>query len=157
VTSGAQVFINGGSGGVGIYGIQIAKAIGCSVTTTRSGGNIDLCKSLGADEVMDYRTRNIVETLKAGSKRYDLIVDNVFMDPQLYWSCHEYLKPEGRYVTIVGSPKFSLIKDTSSFMPWPSFLGGAAKEVSVGWAHSKCAALRANCRMDQARSCQSSY
>ena len=84
VESGANVFINGGSGGVGNYGIQIAKAVGCSVTTTCSGANVNLCKSLGADEVIDYRTRSVVDTLKRSGKQYDLIVDNFFLDAQLY-------------------------------------------------------------------------
>jgi NADPH:quinone reductase-like Zn-dependent oxidoreductase len=127
VKSGAQVFINGGSGDVGTYGIQIAKAVGCSVTTTCSGANIDLRKSLGADEVIDYRTHNIVETLKCSSKRYDLIVDNIFMDSQLYWSSHEYLKSEGRYVTIAARPRLSFIKDILSIMLWPTFLGGGQR------------------------------
>jgi len=45
-----RVFINGGSGGTGIWGIQIAKGLGCYVVTSCSGKNVDLCKSLGADE-----------------------------------------------------------------------------------------------------------
>jgi NADPH:quinone reductase-like Zn-dependent oxidoreductase len=131
VKSGAQVFIIGGSGGVGTYGIQIAKAIVCSVTTTCSGANIDLCKSLGADEVIDYRTHNIVEILKCSSKRYDLIVDNIFMDPQLYWSSHDYLKSEGRYVTIAASPKLCFIKNILSIMLWPTFLGGGQRKFQL--------------------------
>jgi NADPH:quinone reductase-like Zn-dependent oxidoreductase len=131
VKSGAQVFINGGSGGVGTYGIQIAKAIGCSVTTTCSGANIDLCKSIGADEVINYRTHNIAETLKSSSKRYDLVVDNIFMESQLYWSSHEYLKPEGIYITIASSPWLSFIKNILSIMLWPAFLGGGQRKFQL--------------------------
>lgn len=128
VGTGAKVFINGGSGGLGTYGIQIAKAIGCSVTTTCSGGNVDFCKSIGADEVIDYRTRSVVDVLKHSGKQYDLIVDNVFQDAQLYWSCHEYLKPEGRFVTIVGGLRLSFIRDVLSIMLWPTLLGGGQRK-----------------------------
>ncbi len=52
--AGKRVFINGGSGGTGTFGIQIAKAAGCHVTTSCSGANVGLCESLGADTVIDY-------------------------------------------------------------------------------------------------------
>ena len=128
VEAGANVFINGGSGGLGTYGIQIAKAIGCSVTTTCSGANADLCKSIGADEVIDYRAQSVVDVLKHSSKKYDLIVDNVFLDPQLYWSCHEYLKIKGNFVTIVGGLSFSFIKNVSQIALWPASLGGGQRK-----------------------------
>lgn len=51
---GSRVFLNGGSGGVGAFGIQIAKAEGRHVTVTCSTANVELCKSLGADEVIEY-------------------------------------------------------------------------------------------------------
>lgn len=128
VETGAKVFINGGSGGLGTYGIQIAKAIGCSVTTTCSGGNVDLCKSIGADNVIDYRTQSVVDILKHNGEQYDLIVDNVFLDAELYWSCHEYLKPRGRFVTIIGGLRLSFIKDVLSIMLWPTLLGGGQRK-----------------------------
>ena len=129
VNPGAKVLINGGSGGVGTYGIQIAKALGCSyVTAICSGGNEDLCKSLGADEVIDYRTQRVVDVLKRSGKQYDLIVDTVFQDAQLYWSCHEYLKPSGRFVTIAGGASLSFIRDVLSIMLWPTMLGGGRRK-----------------------------
>lgn len=130
VEIGAKVFINGGSGGLGTYGIQIAKAIGCSVTSSCSSANMDLCKSIGADNVIDYSTQSVVDTLKQSSEQYDLIVDNVFQNAQLYWSCHEYLKPSGRFVTIVGGLRLSFIKDALSIMLWPRFLGGGQRKFS---------------------------
>ena len=54
VKPGSKVFINGGSGGVGTFRIRFAKTLGAEVTVTCSTGNVDLCKSLGADEVLDY-------------------------------------------------------------------------------------------------------
>ena len=131
VKSGDSVFINGGSGGLGTYGIQIAKALGCSVTTACSGGNADLCKSIGADEVIDYRTQNVVDMLKRGGKQYDLIVDNVFHDAQIYWSSYEYLKPKGRFVTIIGGLSLGFLKDMFQIMLLPVFLGGGKRPFQI--------------------------
>lgn len=72
-----RIFINGGSGGVGTFGIQFAKAIGCHVTTTCSTPNVQLCKDLGADEVIDYKTTDITQALKAKGAAFSLAVDNV--------------------------------------------------------------------------------
>jgi alkaline phosphatase D len=72
-----KVFINGGSGGTGVFGIQIAKAIDCHVTTTCSATNIKLCKQLGADEVIDYTSVNIIDVLKNKGKIFDHVVDNI--------------------------------------------------------------------------------
>lgn len=69
VKEGSNIFINGGSGGTGVYGIQIAKLRECHVTTSCSTGNVELCKSLGADEVIDYKKEDVLETLvKSGRK-----------------------------------------------------------------------------------------
>lgn len=128
VKSGSKVLINGGSGGVGTFQIQIAKILGCHVTATCSGPNVDLCKSLGADEVIDYRTQDVVQTLKRKGQQFDLIADNVFADAQLYWASHEYLKPEGRYVTIAGNAQFSVVKNMLSIFLWPRVLGGGQRK-----------------------------
>lgn len=128
IKSGNKVFINGGSGGVGTFQIQIAKILGCHVTVTCSGANVELCKSLGADEVIDYRTQDVVQTLIRKGQQYDLIVDNVFNGAEIYWSSHKYLKPEGRYVTIAGGAEFSVIKNMLSIFLWPSVLGGGQRK-----------------------------
>lgn len=128
IKSGDKVFINGGSGGVGTFQIQIAKILGCHVTTACSGANVELCKSLGADEVIDYRTQNVVETLARKGQQYDLIVDNVFNGGELYWSSHKYLKLEGPYVTIAGDAQFSVITRILSIFLWPKALGGGQRK-----------------------------
>jgi len=127
VKAGEKVFINGGSGGTGTFGIQVAKAIGCEVTTTCSGPNVDLCKSLGADKVIDYRSEDVISTLKRSGTQYDLIVDNVFATPDLYWNCHHYLKPGARFITIAGSPSIKDITAMLKVFLWPSFLGGGQR------------------------------
>lgn len=73
VQAGQQVLINGASGGVGTYAVQIARAFGAHVTGVCSTRNIDMVRSLGADHVVDY-TR---EDFTRGDRRYDLILDNV--------------------------------------------------------------------------------
>jgi NADPH:quinone reductase-like Zn-dependent oxidoreductase len=73
VQPGQQVLINGASGGVGSFAVQIAKAFGAEVTGVSSSKNVDLVRSIGADHVIDY-TR---EDFTAGDRRYDLILDNV--------------------------------------------------------------------------------
>lgn len=73
VQPGQKVLINGASGGVGTFAVQIAKACGAEVTGVTSTGNVDLVRSIGADHVVDYTQ----EDFTAGRRRYDLILDNV--------------------------------------------------------------------------------
>ncbi|KAJ9482152.1 hypothetical protein VN97_g11289 [Penicillium thymicola] len=61
----ASIFINGGSGGVGSWGLQFAKAMGARVVTSCSGSAVDMCRELGADEVFDYRQSDIIAELKS--------------------------------------------------------------------------------------------
>ena len=124
---GSKVFINGGSGGTGIFGIQIAKILGCTVTTTCSGPNVELCKSFGADEVIDYRTTNVVDHLKRQGTQYDLLIDNVGAPSPIFWDARHYLKPEGRYITIAGSFTLSSITSMMMMKYLPAWLGGGQR------------------------------
>jgi NADPH:quinone reductase-like Zn-dependent oxidoreductase len=93
---GQKVLINGASGGVGTFAVQIAKSFGADVTGVCSTRNVDMVRSIGADRVIDY-TR---EDFTKGGQRYDLILDNVGNHSLL--DCRRALNPKGKYVMIGG-------------------------------------------------------
>jgi NADPH:quinone reductase-like Zn-dependent oxidoreductase len=128
VGPGCKVLVNGGSGGVGTFVIQAAKAAGASVVTAIcSGPNAELCRSLGADDVIDYRAENAVAALKRSGRQYDHVVDTVFPGAELYWNCHHYLKPQGVYISIAGNISLKGVWDLVSVSFWPGWLGGGQR------------------------------
>src|SRR5213080_3104920 len=96
VKAGQKVLINGASGGVGTFAVQIAKAFGAEVTGVCSTNNIDLVRSIGADHVIDYTKEDYTK----GDQRYDFILDNVGNHSMS--ECRRVLNPDGRYVLIGG-------------------------------------------------------
>ncbi len=88
-----SVLINGASGGVGIFAVQIAKALGAEVTGVCSSKNLDFVKSLGADSLIDYTTDDFTQN----QMQYDIVFDAV--GKQTFDNCKKVLKPNGIYIT----------------------------------------------------------
>ncbi|KAH7084022.1 hypothetical protein FB567DRAFT_530440 [Paraphoma chrysanthemicola] len=139
VKAGDRVFINGGSGGTGTFAIQIAKALGCHVTTTCSGANIALCKRLGADEVIDYRTSDVPSALSKRGQIYDMVLDNVGHDFELYWTSPSYTKPGAKYVQIGSQVSLAFIRDLAFRFLVPTSIGGGQRPFSFGLASTNFA------------------
>jgi NADPH:quinone reductase-like Zn-dependent oxidoreductase len=96
IQAGQKVLINGASGGVGTFAVQIAKSFGAEVTGVCSGRNVELVRSLGADHVIDYTKEDFTKR----PERYDLIIDNVGSQPLSGF--RRVLTPSGKYVVIGG-------------------------------------------------------
>jgi NADPH:quinone reductase-like Zn-dependent oxidoreductase len=117
VQPGQRVLINGASGGVGTYAVQIAKSLGADVTGVCSTRNVELVRSLGADHVVDYKK----EDFTAANERYDVIIDNVGNRSPL--ALRDVLEPNG-IVVIVGAPKEG---------PWIGMFWGVIKAMVLSW------------------------
>ncbi len=96
VQPGQKVLINGASGGVGTFAVQIAKSLGADVTGVCSSRNVDMVLALGADRVIDYTK----EDYTSGEQKYDVILDNV--GNRSLSDNRRVLVADGRYVLIGG-------------------------------------------------------
>jgi NADPH:quinone reductase-like Zn-dependent oxidoreductase len=96
IRAGQKVLINGASGGVGTFAVQIAKSFGAEVTGVCSTRNVELVRSIGADHVIDYTKEDFTQ----GDVQYDLILDNVGNHPLL--AVRRAMSPGGNYVLIGG-------------------------------------------------------
>jgi NADPH:quinone reductase-like Zn-dependent oxidoreductase len=110
VQPGERVLINRAGGGVGTFAVQIAKALGAYVTAVTSTGKLDLVRSLGPDQVIDYSRENFTK----GGERYDLIIDMGSNQP--FRALRRCLTPSGRIVMVGAGKGF--------FGPFGRFAGG---------------------------------
>jgi NADPH:quinone reductase-like Zn-dependent oxidoreductase len=94
IRAGQNVLVNGASGGVGTFAVQIAKSFGANVTGVCSTKNVELVRSIGADRVIDYTREDFTKE----AQRYDLILDNVSTHSLLEYK--RVMTPNGVYVEI---------------------------------------------------------
>jgi len=120
---GNKVLINGASGGIGTFAVQLAKYYGAEVTGVCSTNNLDLVRSLGADHVLDYTKDNFTQTGKTYDVIFDVVGKNSFSD------CKSALTDKGVYLVTI--PKFEVLLQ----MLWTSIIGG--KKVKMEGAPAK--------------------
>ncbi|KAK4118564.1 NAD(P)-binding protein [Parathielavia appendiculata] len=129
---GKRVLVNGATGGVGSVLVQICRGLGAEVVAVCSGANAGLVKGLGAGEVIDYQAHDPLEEYLAevlGDRPLDAILDCVGRQP-LYAHSPRYLKPDGKFINIVGGWSQGVIPFVRNKLR-PCFLGGTPRSYEL--------------------------
>ena len=127
IQKGQKVLINGASGSIGTFAVQLAKYYGAVVTCVCSTKNIELVKSLGADKVVDYTKEDFTET----GDNYDIIFDTV--GKSSFCSCKKALSSKGKYVTTSMTLRVAFLALLTKY--------GSKKKVISGMSLNKAEAL----------------
>ncbi len=109
IQQGHKVLINGASGGVGSFAVQIAKALDTEVTAISSTKNVDLIKSLGADRVIDYTQQDLTKD----TAKYDIVFDAV--GKKSFSESQNILQPNGVYISTLPNPD-NLVQGLLTFL-----------------------------------------
>lgn len=126
IASGQKVLVYGASGAVGTSAVQIARHFGAEVTGVCSTANIDLVRSLGAANVIDYTTTSIAES----GDKYDIILDTIGKSP--FGDCVHSLKEDGRYLRVVHMAPSAILRGIwTSLSSKKKVIGGVITETAA--------------------------
>ena len=123
VTPGQKVLVHAGAGGVGSIAIQLAKHLGAHVATTASGKNADVVRDLGADVVIDYRSKDF----EAELTDYDLVLDS--LGGQNLEKSLRILRPGGKAIGIAGPPDPAFAREVGLSLPVRLAITGLSSKI----------------------------
>jgi NADPH:quinone reductase-like Zn-dependent oxidoreductase len=129
--AGQTILVNGASGGVGTFAVQIAKVSGATVVGVCSTRNVDLVSSIGADRVIDYTKEDFTQA----TRRYDVILDTI--SNHSLAACRRVLAPNGTYVVVGASSPWALAR----LLTMPLLLPFVSQRMAVAMARSNAADL----------------
>ena len=101
------------------------------MTVSCSPGKADLCRSLGADEIIDYTSTDVSQALKAKGQVFSLVVDNAGTPENLYKDADDFLLPQGKFIQVGAAFSLQFMKSVTSRMLLPFFMGGGKRKYEM--------------------------